>query len=404
VLTGTLKNIYDNVVIFGARGVGWLVSSLILAIKAYFVPAGDFVSIGYALVSAALFVGPLLGPIVMIISRRIIQTSNLSQDRSIILGCVLIALALSIFSLFENLLNVGEKNEIGFLLSICAFVIISTLNSQYIVWLNESDRTSLSLLFVVFFILSVPLSMLIREITDIGLSDRSFTIESIVLCLPLLIHMGAKWPVRADSKEQIYEISTENYTKYFLIALFYNAIIWSDWTIGRNLLNSGDYIAWASDRILFERIFLPIITIFQLSFLWRMLRISTGPARKSTREIGPKINFRFNATMVATTVLALLCWAMQREWHIVHYGTLLVGYLTYGVMATFLDLYQAEHRLKVVLILLAFIMAVRTAACYAVMYLSQSVGYGLFWALSSILILTYLFHRSKNQIRIGAQC
>ena len=403
-LTGTLKNIYDNVVIFGARGVGWLVSSLILAIKAYFVPAEDFISIGYALVSAALLVGPLLGPIVMIISRRIIQTSNLSQDRSIILGCVLIALALSVFSLFENLLNVGEKNEIGFLLSICAFVIISTLNSQYIVWLNESDRTSLSLLFVVFFILSVPLSMLIREITDIGLSDRSFTIESIVLCLPLLIHMGTKWPVRARLKEDIYEISTENYTKYFFIVLFYNAILWSDWTIGRHLLNSGEYITWASDRILFERIFLPIITIFQLSFLWRMLRISTGPTSRSNREIGPKINFRFNATMVATTVLALLCWSMPREWHIVHYVTLLIGYLTYGVMATFLDLYQAEYRLKVVLILLAFIMAVRTAACYAVIYLSQSVGYGLFWALSSILILTYLFHRSKNQIRLRAQC
>lgn len=403
-VTGTLKNIYDNVVIFGARGVGWLVISLILAVKAYFVPAGEFASIGYALVSASLFVGPLLGPIVMIISRRIIQTSNLSQDRNIVLGCGLFALALAIFSLIESQMISGRHNEVAFLLSICAFVIISTLNSQYIVWLNESGSTSLSLFFIIYFVLSVPLSILMREITYIGLSDRSFTVESIVLCIPLIVHMISKRSERMDYQKDIYDISKVNYTKYFLIALFYNAILWSDWTIGKHLLEKNDYILWASDRILFERILLPIITIFQLSFLWRMLRISTGPASGNTREIGPEISNRFNATMMATTVLAITCWALQREWDAVHYGTLLIGYLTYGIMATFLDLYQAEHRLKVVLILLVLIMAVRTVACYATMYFSQSIGYGLFWALSSILILTYLFHRSKNQIRVRAQC
>jgi hypothetical protein len=400
VLTGVFKNIYDNVVIFGARGVGWLVISLILAIKAYFVPAGDFVTIGYALASAALFVGPLLSPIVMIISRRTIQTSDFSQDRSMILGCILTALALSIFALFETILNVGEKNEFGFLLSICAFVIISTLNSQYIVWLNESNRTSLSLFFFIFFIFSVPLSI---AVTNIGLSDRSFTIESIALCIPILLHIIYTRPKKSKSADNIYAMSTINYIKYFIIALFYNAIIWFDWTIGRYLLDSDEYVAWASDRILFERIFLPIITILQISFLWRLLRISTGPTNKNTREIGPEINFRFNATMVVTAILALLFWAMQGEWHIAYYGNMLIGYLTYGIMAIFLDLYQSEHRLKIVLILLAFIAAVRTATCYVIIYVSQSFGYGLFWALSSILILTYLFHRSKNQIRIGVE-
>ena len=97
-------------------------------------------------------------------------------------------------------------------------------------------------------------------------TDDSFSIEASILCVFVLLSLFCtSRPKESTSRTVAPSLSVERFTRYFLIVLFYNAILWMDWSIVRWMLKSDIYSDWANTRILFERILLPLLNVAQVA-------------------------------------------------------------------------------------------------------------------------------------------
>jgi hypothetical protein len=390
---------YNVLVVLASRGIGSVIITSLFLIKKYFLPADEFGSLGHAFATVMVAVSPFASPVIMLISRRIIQTRDLGRDKNIIMGWCILSFLGAAFVSIMSMISPRGISDFVFMVSIVAFILVTVLNAQYIIWLNESDQTKRSLIYIAIFIIAIPLSVLVREVSGIGQRDRSFSVETVLLSLPVLIDI-----VRIKAKghfhmADLYDFSASNYFKYFAIVLFYNGIIWVDWSLGRYLLPEPVYLGWANDRILVERILLPILNIGQVTMLWHLLRSSTGPGSGTGAAISSKHVKIFYAAIALTTVASLL-------FGIVFEGSLsgmlvpfVMGYLTFGLSSIFLDFYQAKFSLRYISATLIGITVLRIALSWLAIRYGGIFGYSMVWATTSALILYFIFRRSYDQVR-----
>jgi hypothetical protein len=302
----------------------------------------------------------------------------------------------------EDLLTPGAVSQTGFVISVFAFLFTSVLNSQYIIWLNESDKPKLSVAFIILFLSAIPLSIAVRAATGIGQVDRSFSVEAVLLSLPVLIHVlrtrGQGHFTRAD----LYAFSTANYFKYFLVILFYSSILWVDWTIGKALLPEAAYLQWANDRTLFERVLLPVLNIVQITLLWNLLRSSIGSQREEASALTHGAVVKFRVLLVALSGLACVAWLLPLEARLNDLPGLMIGYMGFGILSIFLDFYQAKLDVRALAASLAMLSVTRLALLGLSIHFFGAHGYSLSWALTSIMLVWFVFERAKDQIKIGS--
>jgi hypothetical protein len=392
---------YNWVVIIASRGVGSLTMAALFMLKKYYLPAEAFASLGKGFAIAMMVASPLASPAIMMMSRRVIQTRSLGTDRHIILAWSILSSLAAFCVVIELLFRPSGVSNTGFLVSIFAFLLTSVLNSQFIIWLNESDQAKRSLLFIVFFIAAIPLSILVRYLTGIGQTDRSFAVEALLLSLPVMISMIATRPQKAEHAPPSYDFSAQNYAKYFVIVLFYSSIIGIDWTLGQRGFAKESYIDWANNRILLERVLLPALNILQVTVLWHLLRSSTRESGGDNDAISQKFVTRFCLIVPAVTALIIAAfWFLSGN--IV--GTLLpfgFGYLWYGLVSIFLDFFQAKYPLRRIVFVLVGITAVRSAVCWGSILWLGEAGYNIFWVTSSAVLLIFMFWQTHDQIKLS---
>jgi hypothetical protein len=392
---------YNILVIVASRGVGSLIVMTLFLIKKYTLSAQAFGDLGYAYASAATLLSPFASPIMMIISRRVIQTRDLGRDKKAMLFWAFAALALGLFSVLEQLASSGTASPLGVFSSVCGLLLIIGLNGQYVIWLNESDRTALSLTFIVVLLSTIPLAGGIRLMLSISPSDPSFSIETILLSLPVLLNSMRIKRSSAELQENIYTFSKSNYVKYFMVVLFYSGTLWVDWTLGRSLLPAGEYAGWANDRIFMERLMLPVLNIMQVALLWHLLRSSIGQQSKSANTVSAEMIGRWNLFLAFMAVTATMCWLLSfwaQEFDLISFC---IGYLTYGLTSIFLDFYQAKFSVRHIATSFLILTIVHALAVSVSTYFGGVAGFGLAWSLTSVLVLFYLSKRSWSEIKIG---
>lgn len=391
---------YNFLVLLASRGIGSILITSMFLIKKYFLPASEFGMLGHAFATVMVVASPLASPAIMLISRRIIQTRDLGRDRSIILGWSVLAFIGAAYATVESAFATTGVSTTAFYTSITAFVFVTVLNAQYIIWLNESDRTKHSLFFIAIFIFMIPLSILVRQISGIGQEDRSFSVEALLLSIPVMIDILRTKATGQGSVANLYDFSLNTYSKYFIIVLFYQGILWVDWTIGQHVLPAGAYIQWAGDRILLERILLPVLNIAQVTLLWHLLRSSTRHDSSENAPISAKHVRYFQITVAAVALMAAVIGISFGQGLYAMIALLAIGYLAYGLTSIFVDFYQAKFTLTHAALTLASMTALRAAMCYGAILWDGTWGYALFWAFSSLAILWFMFRRSHDQIRV----
>jgi hypothetical protein len=392
---------YNFLVLLASRGIGSILITSMFLIKKYFLPASEFGMLGHAFATVMVVASPLASPAIMLISRRIIQTRDLGRDRSIILGWSVLAFIGAAYATVESAFATNGVSTAAFYTSITAFVFVTVLNAQYIIWLNESDRTKHSLFFIAIFIFMIPLSILVRHISGIGQEDRSFSVEALLLSIPVMIDILRTKATGQGSVANLYDFSLNTYSKYFIIVLFYQGILWVDWTIGQHLLPAGAYIEWAGDRILLERILLPVLNIAQVTLLWHFLRSSTGKGQQNNESLSSQSVKTFFGVLVSAALLSILSWVFGSYYHWVHMLPFVIGYLAFGLTSIFLEFYQAKFSVKYLLITLSAVTAARVIIIGLVFNFAHTNDYAVAWALTSIAILFFVFRMSYDQIKVG---
>jgi hypothetical protein len=392
---------YNVLVVLASRGIGSVIITSLFLIKKWALPEDEFGSLGHAFATVMVAVSPFASPVIMLISRRIIQTRDLSRDRNIIMIWALLSFLGAAFVAVMSIISPHGISDFVFMVSIVAFILVTVLNAQYIIWLNESDQTKRSLIYIVIFIIAIPLSVLVREVSGIGQRDRSFSVETVLLSLPVLIDI-----VRIKAKghfhmADLYDFSASNYFKYFAIVLFYNGIIWVDWSLGRYLLPEPVYLDWANDRILLERILLPILNIIQVTMIWHLLRSSTGKGQHNTQAIGQKPIAIFQIILLISAACSVLAWLLDNVWPFMKFVPFGFGYLAFGLMSIFLEFYQAKFSIKYIAITLCAITIARLIAVALALKIGHVDDYAVIWALTSIFILYFVFRKASDQIKIG---
>jgi hypothetical protein len=346
---------------------------------------------------------PFVSPMVMIVSRRIIQTRDLSRDRSIVLFWACLGLALALLPFMQVVFAQSGVSDVGFFSSVCGLLLIVALNGQYVIWLNESDRSTQSLAFIALFLLSLPLSVAIRSATGIGHGDRSFSIEGILLCLPVLINSTFVRSSGQVPKTELYEFSRENYAKYFMVVLFYNGILSVDWALGHHFLPASVYLPWADIRIVMERAVLSILNIAQVALLWHLLRSSIGTAHDTANVFPAFIIRRFQIALFIAAMIAVLAGisATSTSLHAAIYIPFIIGYLAFGLTSIFLDFYQAKFSVRFVASTFLTMTLGRLVFVAIALRYGSSDLYSIAWSLTSILILAYISSKSWDQIKTG---
>jgi hypothetical protein len=398
-----LQRYYNFVVIIASRGVGSVIVMALFLIKKYTLPASEFSDLGYAYASAATLLMPFASPLMMIISRRIIQTRDLSRDRWIVVFWACLAFVLALVPVVEVLSRVGGVSDIGFFSSVCGLLLIVALNGQYVIWLNESDHTTRSLIFIAIFILSIPLGMGVRSIAGIGAHDRTFTIETILLCIPVMINCTLVTMTDRTTDVDLYGLSATNYVKYFMVVLFYNGILWADWTLGKMLLPSAPYEQWANARIFMERAVLPVLNIIQVALLWHLLRSSIGQASQTATSVSQQAIRRFQAALAIAIIAAVASGMLASNPALtaIAYLPFVLGYLAFGLNSIFLDFFQAKFTVRsIATSFLAMTLGRVIIVALALEYGSYNL-YSVAWSVTSILILAYISRRSWDQIKVG---
>jgi hypothetical protein len=391
---------YNWLVIIASRGVGSLTMTALFLLKKYYLPADEFATLGQNFAGAMMIASPIASPAIMMMSRRIIQSRELGHDRDVVLGWSALSCLAACGVMAEDILSPGGVSDLGFIISIFAFLLTTVLNSQYIIWLNESDQTRRSLFFILLFLSAIPLSIAVRAVTGIGQHDRSFSVEAVLLSLPVLINVLRTRGQGHFTMADLYAFSSTNYFKYFAIILFYSSILWVDWTIGKAMLPEQAYLPWANDRIMFERVLLPVVNIVQVALLWQLLRNSTRPEQSGDKGIAPHLVRAFGRTVVATTAAMCAVCAFLPGTRAASLLPFIFGYLGYGLISIFLDFYQAKYALRQIAIAVAAFTIIRSAFCWAAFLWLGAEGYSLFWALSSALLLLYMFSRTHDQINL----
>jgi hypothetical protein len=391
---------YDWTVIIASRGIGSIIMSALIIIKRSALPFDEFGSIGHALATAMVVVAPFISPIVMLVSRRIIQTGDLSRDRTILLcWAITVMLASAGMALFEYL-NPRSDSDLVFMIAIIAFNLVTSLNSMYAIWLHESGQSRKSVLFIAVLIMIVPLTVILREVLGIGQRDRSFSVETALLGLPVLIDLLRTRRSQQNAPIDIYAFSASNYMKYFVIVLFSNGILWVDWNLGRYFLAEPTYLIWAEHRIVLERILLPALNVIQAMTVWRLLRATIGPNRAESDRVDPRSVNHFFLLIAVLALLAALGWSLISSAQYMQFVPFTIGYLAFGMTAIFLEFFQVKFsilRVSITLLLIAFC---RTAFVALILKYNGILGYSLVWALTSLLILSYIFRVSWSQIRL----
>jgi hypothetical protein len=391
---------YNFLVLVASRGIGSILITSVFLIKKYFLSASEFGLLGHAFATVMVIASPLTSPAIMIISRRIIQSRDLGRDRSIILSWSVLAFTGAAYAMLESAFSPTGIPTPAFYISITAFVFVTVLNAQYIIWLNESDRTKHSLIFIAIFIISVPLSILVRQISGIGQQDRSFSVEAFLLSIPIMIDILRTKTTARTNVANLYDFSLNTYSKYFIVVLFYQGILWVDWTIGLHLLPSDVYTQWAGDRILLERMLLPVLNILQVIVLWHLLRSSTRhDSFKNTPIIAQNVKYFGIIIALAAFLVISISISFVPEFYSM-FAFLMIGYLAYGMTSIFVDFYQAKFTFAHAAWTLAIITAFRASVCYGAILLAAAPGYMMFWALSSLAILWFMFWRTYDQIRV----
>jgi hypothetical protein len=391
---------YNWLVIIASRGVGSLTMTALFLLKKYYLPAAEFASIGHSFAGAMMIASPIASPAIMMMSRRIIQSRELGHDRDVVLGWSALSCLAACGVMAEDILRSGGVSDIGFIISVFAFLLTTVLNSQYIIWLNESDQPKSSVIFILLFLLAIPLSIAVRAVTGIGQHDRSFSVEAVLLSLPVLINILRTRATGHLTVADLYAFSSTNYFKYFAVILFYTSILWVDWTIGKAMLAEQAYLPWANDRIWLERVLLPVLNIMQVTLLWQLLRNSTRSAQIGDTDIAPNLVRAFNWTVIVATAATLALCMVLPDTRAATLLPFIFGYLGYGLLSIFVDFYQAKYRLRQIAIAVVAITAIRSAFCYVAFLWLGTAGYSLFWALSSALLLLYMFGRTHDQIKL----
>jgi hypothetical protein len=392
---------YNYIVLLASRGIGSVIITSLFLIKKYFLPPDEFGSLGHAFATAMFVVSPFASPVVMLISRRIIQTRDLGRDKDIILGWCILSFLGAAFVSIMSIISPRGISDLVFMISIISFILVTVLNSQYIIWLNESDQTKRSLIYIGIFMIAIPLSVVVREITGIGQRDRAFSVETLLLCIPVLFDI-----IRTKTKERfhvrdLYDFSMTNYTKYFAIVLFYNGILWVDWNLGRDLLPEPVYLEWANERIILERILLPVLNIIQVTMIWHLLRSATGKQRIDTEPLTARSIKIFQAILIVFAITAILARLFDTKIPILTFVPFIIGYLAFGLTSIFLEFYQAKYSIWYLAITLTLITISRFVIIIVSLKLSGTEDYAIAWALTSILILSFVFQKSRDQIKVG---
>jgi hypothetical protein len=392
---------YNWLVIIASRGVGSLTMTALFLLKKYYLPAAEFASLGHSFAGAMMIASPIASPAIMMMSRRIIQSRELGHDRNVVLGWSALSCLAACGVMAEDILRAGGVSDLGFIVSIFAFLLTTVLNSQYIIWLNESDQPKSSLIFILLFLLAIPLSILVREVTGIGQHDRSFSVEAVLLSLPVLINVLRTRGQGHLTVADLYAFSSTNYFKYFAIILFYTSILWIDWTIGRALLSEQAYLPWANDRIMLERVLLPVLNILQVTMLWQLLRNTIGALKNEAASLTPQSMKAFRIALAVITAMACASWLMPLAEGVRDIIPLFIGYMAFGLLSIFLDFYQAKSRVALLLGALGALSVARIIVCLPAIHYFGVHGYSLAWALTSIMMVWFVFEQSKDQIKIG---
>jgi hypothetical protein len=396
------KALYDMLVIILSRGVSSIIMLSSIGLKSYYVDADEFASLGYMFAGAGLVIAPIVSPVGMIISRRIIESKQINTDRIFIILWISLASILATYAVVDKLIHPLGASDASFAASIAAFILILSLGSQYIIWLNECGFVRLSIITSLLFIISIPASFIIRGITGIGQNDRSFGVETVVLIVPVLIAIAKAWRLRASVNSNLYEMSVENYFKYVLIITFYSLILFADWQIAQQLLPQSDYQLWAEDRIILERALLPILNVIQVTMLWKLLRASTGKSHQKAEKLSDTAINRFIITLIIVAGITILFWLFAGTVSIFRLVPIVIGYLAFGLTSTFLDFYQARYKIGHLLLSLFGLSIVRIIACFLAIQSLGIWGYSIFWGLSSLAILGFMFYQSKDLIKVGS--
>jgi hypothetical protein len=392
---------YNWLVIIASRGVGSLTMTALFLLKKYYLPADEFATLGHSFAGAMMIASPIASPAIMMMSRRIIQSRELGHDRDVVLGWSALSCLAACGVMAEDFLSPNGVSDLGFIISIFAFLLTTVLNSQYIIWLNESDQARRSLVFILLFLSAIPLSIAVRAVTGIGQHDRSFSVEAVLLSLPVLINVLRTRGQGHFTMADLYAFSSTNYFKYFAIILFYTSILWVDWTIGKAMLPEQAYLPWANDRILFERVLLPVVNIVQVTLLWQLLRNAIGARKEEAAALTPQGIMWFRMILACIGAIACVSWLMPLGERLRDIAPLFIGYMGFGLLSIFLDFYQAKSSVRPLLGALVALSVARIIVCLPVIHYFGVHGYSLAWALTSIMMVWFVFEQSKDQIKIG---
>lgn len=394
------KNAYDWTVVIVSRGVGSVLVAGLFLIKKFTLPSTEFTSLGLAFASVLALVGTLVAPLVMLMSRRVIQSRRIETDRTLIKG--LLAAIILAASLSTGSLIVGTSpSEPAFVLSLAAIVLVTALNGQYVIWLNEIGCTRRSLLFVLLFLSVFPISLIIRLYFGFGRYDRSLGPEALMLCLPVLVDTSMRDRAISKATDSLYHMSFHNYAKYAVFIGFFNAIPAADWWLGQRLLADTSYEPWANLRILFERGLLPLMNVAQAAILWRLLRASIGEPGSGRAVIPAKASHRLLVATGCVFIATFVIWAIPSLTYFGEMAALFVGYAAYATTSIFLEFYQAKYSLAFVGFSLAFVFILRGLASYSALELGGAHLFSIVWAATALATLAFVFNRSRDQIALG---
>lgn len=393
------KKVYDWGVVIISRGVGSLLVAGFFLVKKLTLPADEFASLGLAFASVLMIVSAAASPLLMLISRRIIQSRRLETDRNFILSLSLAAIVAASFSIFA--LATGTKpSEPAFVLSLVAIVLITGLNGQYVIWLNETGATRRSMAFIACYLAAIPASLAIRHYLGIGRSDRTFGLEALMLSLPIVADMAFRRTAGAPDHTALYHLSFHNYAKYVVCVGFFNAIPAADWWFGRHLLPAAAYQSWADSRILFERGLLPVMNVVLATILWRLLRSSIGSSPEDRAVLSERTAQYFVWIVGGLLIVTLGIWALS-SFAPGGLFALFIGYAAYGITSIFLEFYQAKCRLWPLIISLGLVFIGRGLMTYGALAAGGVHLFSVAWAATALATLAFIFIRSRDQIALG---
>ncbi len=361
------------------RGSGFAITVTMLFANTIARGQQAYIQIGQDMALALLIVGAPIGVVAQIQIRRITATGDLARylrpANLVSLGAATAAILSLLTSTDKRLGGVEIKTVLeamGFIL--CQSVLVSLLLLSSLAK-NTMLKVSILLMMCVslFFILSL------RWLNPYGVAKMGLIVEISILWFAgfIALRLAGQVPKLAKTPDP-YPFSFQSFSKYVIAVLVFNGLIVVDWRLLKTILDPQAFTSISQPRVLIERLFMPILATTVSALLVGKYRNANNNRRNYLAHMPlPQIISICGLLSIAVGVASL-------HWPI-GFVLLPLGYLAFGAVSYFVDLYQAQHSIEFVAItLVGYLLFYACVSWIAISNFGIS-GHAVAWLLSNVL-------------------